>query len=198
MKKTRLIAALLAASFIIGCTPVQAEGPRGRLRKVKKQLDESLNRFKRCMRGKCTRKEKIKVARDVGIAAAAAVLAVVGATVYAGKRIKNAAEAISSRPRAAEEVQPQALEFPAPKAVPTEEGGAEVGPPPADVERTKKLFLHKKILYNDLPYNVVGVYKLPNDPKVYFQLAVTERAWELTIVSLSVKDLMVLEKSLPQ
>ena len=85
MKKTRLIAALLAASFIIGCTPVQAEGPRGRLRKVKKQLDESLNRFKRCMRGKCTRKEKIKVARDVGIAAAGAVLAIATAAHFVKK-----------------------------------------------------------------------------------------------------------------
>ncbi len=74
MKKTRLTAALLAATIMVSYAPVQAEEPRERLRAVKKQLDESLDRFKCCMRGKCTREEKIKVARDVGIAA----LAVVG------------------------------------------------------------------------------------------------------------------------
>ncbi len=74
MKKTRLIAALLVATITAGSVSVQAEAPKGRLRVVKKQLDEGLDRFKRCMRGKCTREEKFKVVRDVSVAA----LAVVG------------------------------------------------------------------------------------------------------------------------
>ncbi len=77
MKNSRLIAVFLAATLMISCAPVQAVEQKSRLSKVKKQLNESLDRFKRCIRGKCTRKEKIKVARDVGIAAAA-VLAMVG------------------------------------------------------------------------------------------------------------------------
>ncbi len=72
--KKNLITVLLAATIMVSYAPIQAEEPKARLRVVKKTLDDSLDRFKRCMRGKCTRKEKIKVARDVGIAA----LAVVG------------------------------------------------------------------------------------------------------------------------
>ncbi len=78
MKKA-LIAVLLAATFMIGSVPVQV-AQEGRFKKsvtaAKKQFRASIDRFKRCMRGKCTRREAAKVARDVGIAAAAVIAAV--------------------------------------------------------------------------------------------------------------------------
>lgn len=76
--KKHFMAVILAATFTLSAVPAQApEAPKGRLKSIKKQLDESLDRFKRCMRGKCTGKEKLKVARDVTIAAIT-LLAVVG------------------------------------------------------------------------------------------------------------------------
>ncbi len=82
MKNSRLITALLAATLIISCAPVQAKEPKGHLSKLKKTLDDSLDRFKRCIkREKCTRKEKLKVVRD-----ALAVLALVGGGWYLAKR----------------------------------------------------------------------------------------------------------------
>ena len=76
MKNSRLIAALLAATLMISCVPVQAEEQKGRLSAVKKQLDESWNRFKRCLKGKCTRSENLKATRDVIIAASAVIAAI--------------------------------------------------------------------------------------------------------------------------
>jgi len=69
MKKTRLIAALLAVSFMIGSMSVHAQ-EEGRLSRAKKTFNESLKRFRKCMRREqCTNEEWRKVARDLGIAA---------------------------------------------------------------------------------------------------------------------------------
>ncbi len=43
--------------------------------KAIRQFDASVGRFKRCLHGKCTKVEALKAARDVGIAAVAAVTA---------------------------------------------------------------------------------------------------------------------------
>ncbi|TET34285.1 hypothetical protein E3J61_03085 [Candidatus Dependentiae bacterium] len=78
MKKTHLVAVLLAATFMVSSVPVQA-AQEGRVKKTataaKKQFRTSIDRFKRCMRGKCTRWEAAKVARDVGITAVAVIAA---------------------------------------------------------------------------------------------------------------------------
>ncbi len=42
--------------------------------KALKQFNETLNRFKKCLHGKCTKMEALKVARDLGIAATAVII----------------------------------------------------------------------------------------------------------------------------
>jgi len=81
MKKTRLIAALLAATIITGSIPVQAQEEPQKIGRVRKQWNESLDRFRRCVQLKCTRWEALKAARDLAIMAA-----VVVGVVYAGKK----------------------------------------------------------------------------------------------------------------
>ena len=91
MKNTRLIAAALAAVCLMNPITTMAQEPkkgivRRSLIKAKKSLDDSLDRFKRCIGGKkCTREEKLKVARDVTVAALA-VLALVGGGWYLAKK----------------------------------------------------------------------------------------------------------------
>lgn len=54
--------------------------------KVVRQFNESLNRLNQCFRGNCTKGEALKAARDVGIAALAAITAL-----YIGKTTIKAA-----------------------------------------------------------------------------------------------------------
>ena len=65
MKKTRLIIAALAAITLVGAVPVQAESAK---EKAIQTFNNSINRFKRCIHGKCSRWEIAKVGRDATIA----------------------------------------------------------------------------------------------------------------------------------
>ncbi len=84
MKKTHLIIAVLAATIMISSIPLHAR--EGRIRratriakeKATKQLDESLDRFKRCIKLQCTRWEALKAGRDVIIAVSALIAAMYG------------------------------------------------------------------------------------------------------------------------
>ena len=91
MKKTHLIIAVLAAAIMVSSVPLHArEGRISKARRIvkekvsaakekaTKQLDESLDRFKRCIKLQCTRWEALKAARDVTIAAAAVIAAMYG------------------------------------------------------------------------------------------------------------------------
>ncbi len=92
MKKTHLIIAVLAAAIMVSSVPLHArEGRISKARRIvkekvsaakekaTKQLDESLDRFKRCIKLQCTRWEALKAARDVTIAAAAVIATMYGA-----------------------------------------------------------------------------------------------------------------------
>ncbi len=102
MKKNRITSALLALALIITAAPIHAaeeisfeekstlsvvaqeEPAQQKLsfkEKAKKQFNESLNRFRRCMKGKCDRWEEIKTARDLGIAAVTVI-----AGLYVGRK----------------------------------------------------------------------------------------------------------------
>ncbi len=91
MKKSHLIITVLATAIMVGSVPLHArEGRISRARRIvkekvsaakekaTKQLDESLDRFKRCIKLQCTRWEALKAARDVTIAAAAVIAAMYG------------------------------------------------------------------------------------------------------------------------
>ncbi len=140
MKKARLIAALLAASFIAGSASIQAQEGQAKVGRVKRQFNESLDRFNRCIRGKCTRWEALKAARDLAIVAAAVITAV-----YAGKRVvEKGTEVMRSRrgeaPATGAEMEPGA--FRGPKAPEVSEGvfpgEAADQPPVAVIERLRK------------------------------------------------------------
>jgi hypothetical protein len=90
MNKLRTILSLALVALMsvpaYGAEAMQVEQPQGMVAKSKqavsnakkralKQFDESVDRFKRCIRGKCTKMEALKVARDVTIAAAATIAA---------------------------------------------------------------------------------------------------------------------------
>ena len=65
MKKNFVTSALLALALITAAAPLQAQGPT-----AKKKYYESLDRFRRCIRGNCTKMEGLRTARDLGLAAA--------------------------------------------------------------------------------------------------------------------------------
>ncbi len=85
MKKTYLIAAL-AITIMASSVPLNAM-QKERISKAistakeksLKQLDESVQRFKRCIKLQCTKWEAAKAGRDVSIAIAAAIAAMYGA-----------------------------------------------------------------------------------------------------------------------
>lgn len=52
--------------------------------KAKKEFDESVTRFKNCLQGNCSRKEALKLARDLGVAAV-----VVAGVIVAGVKIMS-------------------------------------------------------------------------------------------------------------
>ncbi len=85
MKKAYLIAAL-AITIMVSSVPLHAlqkkrisKAIRTAKEKSMKQLDESVQRLKRCIKLQCTRWEALKAARDVTIAAAAVIAAMYGA-----------------------------------------------------------------------------------------------------------------------
>ena len=70
MKKNRITSALLALALISAAAPMQAaQDPTAKKRSLEERFNKSLARFRRCMKGNCTRMEMVKAARDVGIAA---------------------------------------------------------------------------------------------------------------------------------
>ena len=79
MKKI-IVTIALSVAFVFGSFAAVPRGPSRVAtigKKAKAQWNESLGRFKRCLKGKCTRKEALQAARDLGIAAV-----VTAATVY--------------------------------------------------------------------------------------------------------------------
>lgn len=91
MKKTHLITAALATAIMVSSVPLHArEGRISRATRIAKekvsaakekaikQLDESLDRFKRCIKLQCTRGEALKAGRDVTIAIATLIAAMYG------------------------------------------------------------------------------------------------------------------------
>ncbi len=95
MKNSRLIAALLAATFMVSVVPVYAQ-KEGRVSRAKKQFNESIDRFNRCIQGKCTKREALKVARDIG-ATAIAVAVVVGTAYGVRTRFKKQEQALKEQ-----------------------------------------------------------------------------------------------------
>lgn len=96
--KKRLMAAILAASFMLGTGSIYGadEPKKGLKTKAMKQFDESVDRLKRCFAGKCTKMEALKAARDVG-AAAVAVITVV----YLGSKLGEAGARVAGPPQVA-------------------------------------------------------------------------------------------------
>ena len=74
MKKNHITSVLLALSLIACVAPMQAAQEKTKEQKIsfkekaKKQFYESLDRFKRCMKGECTKWELAKAGRDLTIA----------------------------------------------------------------------------------------------------------------------------------
>ncbi len=191
MKKTHLVAVLLAATFMIGSVPVQA-AQEGRVKKsataAKKQFRASIDRFKRCMRGKCTRWEALKVARDVGIAAAAVIAAMYvtgGALKKVGGPIVPELYFVGEALQAPVELALMAVrrEGWKPEEVPTEE----VPTLNEQLRDAKKEYLNKNVLDMHNPeeikeYKVVSVY--PVEDQINLQLGTEERPGQYTIIPL--------------
>ena len=81
MKKSRFTSALLVLALITTAAPIAAQEKTKEQKisfkeKIKKQFNESLDRFKLCMKGECSRWEAMKAARDLGITAVALIAAV--------------------------------------------------------------------------------------------------------------------------
>lgn len=76
MKKNHLITAALVAAIMIGSVPLQAESIK---EKATKRFNASLDRFRRCIQLKCSKREALKTARDVSLAIAAVIAAAYGA-----------------------------------------------------------------------------------------------------------------------
>lgn len=79
MKKI-IVTIALSAAFVFGSFAAVSHGSSRVAtigKKAKAQWNESLGRFRRCLKGRCTRKEAFKAARDLGIAAV-----VTAATIY--------------------------------------------------------------------------------------------------------------------
>ncbi|TET36459.1 hypothetical protein E3J61_00675 [Candidatus Dependentiae bacterium] len=72
MKKTHLIIAALAAITMV---PVHAETLK---EKAVQRFNTSIDRFRTCIRGKCTGREALKLSRNVAITAAAVIAVMYG------------------------------------------------------------------------------------------------------------------------
>ena len=106
MKKSRLIAALLAVTIMVSSVPLHAvqkerisKAVGTAKEKATKQLDESVKRFKRCIKLQCTKGEALKATRDVSIAISAAIAAMYGI----GTALKEGAEFAGKRRMPSEE-----------------------------------------------------------------------------------------------
>ena len=102
MKKNRITSALLALALISAAAPLQAaqEEQKTNIEKAKqlakKQVSESIDRLKRCIKGNCSRMEALKVARDVTVAVIA--LYIGGRTVAKGAQMVTEQTPPSLRP----------------------------------------------------------------------------------------------------
>ncbi len=154
MKKTHLVAVLLAATFMVSSVPVQA-AQEGRVKKsataAKKQFRTSIDRFKRCMRGRCTRWEAAKVARDVGIAAAA----VIAAMYVTGGALKKVGGPMVPELYFVGE----ALQAPVTLARVAISGAERPGGGTVDLLKfVRSKYLNKKAMYRDSPGYVADVF----------------------------------------
>ncbi len=77
MKKNFVTSALLALALITAAAPLQAQDPTAKKRSLEERFNKSLARFRRCIRGNCTRMEMVKAARDLGFAATVFITVVV-------------------------------------------------------------------------------------------------------------------------
>lgn len=87
MKKNNLILAALAATSMVGSAPLKADTLK---EKATQRFNTSINRFRKCIRGKCTKMEALKLSRDVAITAAAVIAAMYGI----GEGLKRGSEQV--------------------------------------------------------------------------------------------------------
>jgi len=75
MKKNHLIIALLAATIMVGTVPIRAETPKEKAWRV---FNTHIKQFRRCIRGECTLREALQLARKVTVAAAIVIAVMYG------------------------------------------------------------------------------------------------------------------------
>ncbi len=88
MKKNHITSALLVLTLITAAAPLQAQGST-----PKKRFHESLDRFKSCIKGKCTKWELAKAGRDLIIAITALSATSIAASYAVGKGLEKGVEA---------------------------------------------------------------------------------------------------------